>query len=357
VAAGAAAVVIVSLATVAISFAWEARLAKSVRNAAKALQADVPPAANPDANKHYLTGIYWRITPTIANLRKAEEEFKESIAADPLYAPAQAALAEVYGRLYFAETVSAEESLIPARPAAARALNLNSRLAASHEAAALVRLMDWDWAGAEREYRLAIELDPRHVRVRNAYATLYLNPAGRYQEAIEQLNKALQVDPVNVNANTEIGVNYRQMGKLAEAREQLEKSLELNPRAMGTRTERIILDEITGDYGNAARKMEAVFADGPDDPWIMSHFAYACTRVGRTADAQQVLQAMIARSHSNLHIAAVYAGLGKDDDALDWLERGVASRAPSMFWLKSDYRFTALRSHPRFQKLLPSLPK
>ena len=117
------------------------------------------------ANQHYLTGVYWRVTPTVANLRKAEAEFQSAIAADPSYAPAHAALAEVYGRLYFMETVSAEESLVPARPTAATALKLGPHLAAAHEAAALVHLIDWNWSAAEREYRLAIDLDPKQVRV------------------------------------------------------------------------------------------------------------------------------------------------------------------------------------------------
>jgi Tfp pilus assembly protein PilF len=290
-------------------------------------------------------------------LRRAEGEFKEAIAADPAYAPAYAALAEVYGRLYFMETVSAEESLVPARPAAATALKLDPRLAASHEAAALVGLIDWDWAGAEREYQLAIDLDPQQVRTRQAYAQLYLGPAGRYREANDQLEQALQVDPVDINLITELGVNYRQLGKLEPARAQLQRSLELNPTAMGTRTEIIILDELTGQYATAAQKMDAVYADGPDDPWVMGHYGYACARAGRTADALRVLQALKTTSRAAMHIAAVYAGLGNNDEALGWLERGVASRSPSMFWLRSDFRFAALRSHPRFQKLLPSLPR
>ena len=341
--AGAAAAVVLSLAIVAFTFARQSRLAV--------------PAANPQTNQHYLTGVYWRVTPTVAHLRKAEEEFKAAIAADPSYAPAHAALAEVYGRLYFTETVSAAESLIPARPAVATALKLDPRLAASHEAAALVHLIDWDWPGAEREYRRAIELDPFHVRSRQAYAQLYLSPAGRYQEVIAQLTRALQLDPVNVNLITEIGTNYRHLGNLAAAREQFRKSLELNPAALGTRTEFIILDEVAGHYAEAAQKMEAVYADGPDDPWIMGHFGYACARAGRTADALRMLHVLQTTSRADMHIAAVYAGLGRNDEALVWLERGVASRSPSMFWLKSDFRFAALHAIPRFQKLLTALPR
>jgi tetratricopeptide (TPR) repeat protein len=355
---GAAAAVVCSLAVVAISFAWGARLAKGGRIAAGKMAAGVAASAsNPEANRHYLTGVYWRGTPTVAHLRKAEAEFKAAIAADPSNGPAQAALAEVYGRLYFMETVSAEESLIPARPAAAKALEFGPQLAESHEAAALVHLIDWDWAGAEREYRRAIELDPRQVRVRHAYAQLYLSPAGRYPEVIEQLHKAIELDPVDINLITELGVNYRHLGNLAAAREQLQKSIDLNPSALGTRTEIIILDEIAGRYVDAARKMESVYADGSDDPWVMGHFGFACAMAGRTADARRILQALETTSRADMHIAAVYAGLGQNDAALDWLERGIASRSPSMFWLKSDFRFAALRSSPRFQKLLAPLPR
>ena len=353
----AAAVAMLGLAVGAIGFTWQARQSGRPAAGASRTQARAVSSSNPEANKHYLTGVFWRIEPTIAHLRKAESEFRAAIDADPSYGPAQAALAEVYGRLYFTESVSAEQSLVPSRAAAAKALEHAPQLAASHEAAALVHLIDWDWAGAEREYLRAIELDPKHVRTRQAYAQLYLSPAGRYQQAIEHLQKAIELDPVNVNLVTELGVNYRLLGKLGLARETFQRSLELHPSALGTRTNIVILDQLAGNYSEAAQKMEAIYRDGSDDPWVMGQFGYTCAMAGRTADARRILGDLKAGSHSALHIAAVHAGLGEKDAALDWLERGVAMHAPSLFWLRSDFRFASLRSEPRLQRLLDRLPK
>jgi hypothetical protein len=89
----------------------------------------------------------------------------------------------------------------------------------------------------------------------------------------------------------------------------------------------------------------------------MGQFGYTCAMAGRTSDARRILGDLKAGSHSALHIAAVHAGLGEKDAALDWLERGVAMHAPSLFWLRSDFRFASLRSEPRLQRLLDRLPK
>jgi len=88
----------------------------------------------------------------------------------------------------------------------------------------------------------------------------------------------------------------------------------------------------------------------------MGHLGYAYAKAGRTADARRTLAALTATSTANMHIAAVHAGLGQADSALDWLERGLAARSPSMFWLKSDFRFAGLHAHPRYAALAARLP-
>jgi serine/threonine-protein kinase len=321
------------------------------------------PAPTPQAYERYMTGIYWRAIPTVDRLYKALGEFQAAAAADPAWAPAQAGVAETYGRLYYAETLSTPDSVVTAksvtaaaRTAADRALQLDGSLARAHEAAALVALIDWDMARADSEYRRALELDPSDVRTRFAYAQLCLNPSRRYREAIQELQKGLELDPVSTNMITELGAAYRMSGQFALAREQFRKSLALDPNAAGTRTNLAFTDVEEGRYGDAVARLEKVNAEWPGDPWIMGHLGYAYAKAGRAADARRVLEETARSSTAAMHIAAIYAGLGENERALDWLEKGVALHSPSMFWLKTDFRFDGLRGTPRYAALARRMP-
>jgi serine/threonine protein kinase/tetratricopeptide (TPR) repeat protein len=341
----------IGLAGGAISISKAGLLGQKVEFAAKH-----GTSPNAEAYRHYMTGVYWRGAPSVIRLRRAAIEFGAAVAADSSYAPAQAALAEVCARLYYTETAPAKEFVPTSRAAAARALALDEGLAQAHEAAALIKLIDWDIGGAAREYGRAIQLDPKNGRIRYSYAQLCLSPAGRYQDAADQLRKAIELDPVSMYLITELGATYRMMGDFAAAREQFRKSLDLNPTSIGTRTNLAALDSATGNYAEAVRNLEKINADGPGDPWVMGHLGFAYAKSGRVPDARRTLAALAAASTASMHIAAVYAGLRDSEAALEWLERGVAQKSPSLFWLRSDFRFSELRSLPRYKALAARLP-
>src|SRR5437899_12313392 len=94
--------------------------------------------------------------------------------------------------------------------------------------------------------------------------------------------------------------------------------------------------------------MEAINAYGRGYPWIMGHMGFVYAKAGRLADARRILEALKITSTADMHIAAVYSGLGEADSALDWLARGVANHSPSMLWMKFDFRFAGLHSNPRY---------
>ena len=342
-------------------FAVEKEIAQAIADSLRPHHLGVPAeqeiTPNPEAYRLYLTGVYWRSTPSPENLRKAINEFRNAIAADPRYAAAQAAMAEAYEKLYYTETVPLEETAALAKAAAAKAVALDERLSQAHEAAAIAHLIDWDLSGAEREFHRALQLDPADVRTRYAYAQLCLNPAGRHQEAVEQLRYATSLDPVARYLITELGSTYLMNGQFAAAREQFQKSLELNPKALGTRTNLAATDAAQGRYAEAVARLEAVNAEGPGDPWIMGHLGYAYAKAGRTVEARRIL-ATLAGEHpaAALHIAAVHAGLGETNQALDCLDRGLTAHSPSMLWLKTDFRFAGLRSEPRYVAQARRLP-
>jgi serine/threonine-protein kinase len=342
-------------------FAVEKEIAQAIADSLRPHHLGVPAeqeiTPNPEAYRLYLTGVYWRSTPSPENLRKAINEFHNAIGADPRYAAAQAALAEAYEKLHYTETVPLEETAALAKAAAAKAVALDERLSQAHEAVAIARLIDWDLPGAEREFHRALQLDPADVRTRYSYAQLCLNPAGRHQEAVEQLRYARSLDPVARYLITELGSTYLMNGQFAAAREQFQKSLELNPKALGTRTNLAATDAAQGRYAEAVARLEAVNAEGPGDPWIVGHLGYAYAKAGRTVEARRILATLTgAHPAAALHIAAVHAGLGETNQALDCLDRGLTAHSPSMLWLKTDFRFAGLRSEPRYVALVTRLP-
>jgi serine/threonine-protein kinase len=349
-------------------FTLEQEIAQAIAASLRAERrfAGVPRGAAPapEAYRRYLTGRYWRISPTLTNLHRALAEFTAATAADPGYAKAYAGIAEAYARIYFAEIVSTEagaatmeDALSKARAFAAKALDLDGMLSDAHEASALVHIIDWDPTGAEREYRRALELDPANVRARFAYAQLCLNPAQRFDEAARQLLAALEVDPVSLNLITELGATYRLSGQEARAREFFWRSLDLDPQAFGTRTNLAVADAAQGRFADAVARLEAVNADDPGDAWIMGHLGYAYGKAGRSGEARRTLAALCANSTAALHIAAVYEGLGEDEQALGALEQGVSARSPSLLWLRTDFRFAKLQSQPRYTALLARVPR
>jgi TolB-like protein/Tfp pilus assembly protein PilF len=342
-------------------FAVEKEIAQAIADSLRPHHLGVPAeqeiTPNPEAYRLYLTGVYWRSTPSPENLRKAINEFRNAIAADPRYAAAQAALAEAYEKLYYTETVPLEETAAIAKAAAAKAVALDERLSQGHEAAAIARLIEWDLPGAEREFHRALQLDPADVRTRYSYAQLCLNPARRHQEAIEQLRYARSLDPVARYLITELGSTYLMSGQFARAREEFQKSLALNPKALGTRTNLAATDAAQGRYVEAVARLEAVNAEGPGDPWIVGHLGYAYAKAGRTVEARRILATLTgAHPAAALHIAAVHAGLGETNQALDCLDRGLTAHSPSMLWLKTDFRFAGLRSEPRYVAQARRLP-
>jgi TolB-like protein/Flp pilus assembly protein TadD len=315
-------------------------------------------APAPEAYRHYMTGNYWRVEPTVDHLYRARDEYAAAIAADPAYAPAHAGLAECLARLCFTEVVGGVPDLIArARESAHKAVELDDLLGAAHEASALVHMVDWQFADAEHEYRRALQLAPSNVRVRYAFAQLLLNPGLHYDEAANQLRAALELDPVSQNLITELGATYRLAHKPEAAMVQFRHSLDLNPRAYGTRTNMAVLEMETGRYDQAITLLKTVNVDNPGDPWILGHLGYAYGKIGRTAEARAILATLLKTSTAAMHIAAVYVGLRENGHALDALERGAAMRSPSILWLRTDFRFAPLRDQARYAAIAAKLPR
>lgn len=306
---------------------------------------------NIEAYNFYLRGRYFWNKRTEEEVNKAVEYFKKAIERDPRYALAYAGLADsyiIYGSWHF---LSPNESFPESKKAAIKALEIDPLLAEAHNALAFDTFAyDWDWQGAEKGFKRALELNPNYAVGRQFYSE-YLGAMGRFDEALTEIRRAQELDPLSLMISAVAGKIYFFAGKYDKAIEQLQKTLETGP---DFRPAHIYLGETylkTGMYINAL--LELKIAD--DLPRI--GFAYAMR--GKTADAYQVLKELVEQSQhkyvSQSRLAAIYFALGENDQGFGWLERAYEERDYLLSQIKVSISFDSIRLTPRFKALLKKM--
>src|SRR6266478_9837113 len=184
---------------------------------------------DPEAYEAYLLGrAYFYKAPTKTNWTRAKEYFEKAIEKDPGYAPAYGGLAVLYMRMRGVPTRDARDIRLQARRWAEKALKLDDTLAEAHTALARIAQQEWDWAGAEREYRRAIEFNPSYPTAHIWYAQ-YLWAMLRSDESAAEAKRAQQLDPVSPFVNTWAGAAYFYAGRADEGMASMQKALELDP--------------------------------------------------------------------------------------------------------------------------------
>jgi serine/threonine protein kinase/Tfp pilus assembly protein PilF len=287
---------------------------------------------------------------------------EQAIALDPGYALAHAMLAESYFWSAFWGMMDPREAFAGAKSAAIEALRLDNTVADAHSALGTVLgCGEFDWRGAEREFDRARELNPSSTTVRYAYAWCYamwfLLPLGRTEEALAEMRRALELDPLDPFYNALLGYLLHATGRFDLAVTQFQRAIDLDPTfnfshmlfAMtSTVMERPDLAIAT------AEKAHELSGRSATTLWVLSN-AYA--RAGRTAEAREILQELKARRQSS-HVPAsafalVHLGLHEVDECLEWLARAVEERDPIIVTsLKTAQGYDPLRPHPAFQALL-----
>ena len=288
------------------------------------------------------------------DLRKSIELYKAAVAADPGYALAWAGLAKTWSILAAWEEIRPAEVLPQAAKAARKAVALDRDLSEAHHALARVQVFhERDWAGAERSFRRAIELDQAHGEPRCDYAHLVLNPNGRFGEAVQELQRATALDSNKVRLYVELANTHIKARQYERAFEPLEISRKLLPSAPSVYVWLGIANSGKGDYAEALRRFEEAAAIRRSG-WLLGHLGFTYARLGRREEAEKIveeLQGMAGKRVSDFDIAVIRAGLGDKERALAALERAFDAWAGSMLWLKVDYRLDDLHGEPRFRAL------
>ena len=314
------------------------------------------PSVSPDAHDAYLKGRYFFNRPSDDNLQKAIAQFEEAVRLSPTFAPAFSGLSDAYLWAGYNEGfLTATEARPKARAAAERAVQLDDASAEAHTSLAVFKLFyEYDMAGCEREFRRAFALNPNYAFAHDQFG-LALAFQGRYQEAIAEGERAIELDPLSPQVLIDATMPFM-FQRIAEAAKKLgRRAAELDPTFFFP----VLIDGWTdlemGKFREAIPALKKAKAmESP--PFVTAYLAFAYGAAGDRASANAEIEDLKKMSPDGtvlpFNLALAYLGLGDRVRALDNLERALAADSQMMTWIGRDTIFDPLRSEPRFAALL-----
>lgn len=344
-------------------FAVQEEIARTVASALSAELVDRLPkvlvaraTSNPKAYQHYLRGRHLWNNRTREGIQGAKEAFEAAVALDPSYAAAYAGLADAWQLLPDYSDVPATEGLARARAAALRAIALDTTMAEAYASlAAVLDDYDHDWAGAEQAYRRAIALNPAYATARQ-WLAIHLADRGRFDEAIDEIERARRLDPLSRIINTAVGaIRYFARdypGAIAEYRTVLDQDPDfaLAWALMG----RVFL--VAGQIDEAVTALQKGVELSKGDPSYRAVYAAALAAANRREEATALARALKdvgPRAYVPYpELASAFLYLGDDSTALELFARGIEKRDPAIKHLRVEPLYDRVREHPRFKELL-----
>jgi len=345
-------------------FSVQEEISKSVAEALRVtvsgeepIQRPKPRVCNVNAYNHYLIGRAFWNKQTEPGFRAAITHFENSLAEDPSYAKAYLGISDCYRKLEFWGLMSPTDALPQATAAAQKALELDSSLIeAKVPLAAMMAINEWKWAQADAMFQEILRFLPDYAPAHQAYAVMCLAPMRRFEEAIEQIQVARQLDPLALLGNAHVGGVFYLAGRYDEAIEQLRNTLELDPcyhlAYMGLA---IALGQ-KGMFDDAIATLDKAKTLAGEIMPIRGALGNIYARAGKIREAEAVLQELFdlegMRYVSPLDFALVYAGLGKTEEFFQCLEKAAAAHCGRLAWALIEPRYENLRSDPRFVALI-----
>jgi TolB-like protein/DNA-binding winged helix-turn-helix (wHTH) protein len=310
---------------------------------------------NPEAYEAYLRGRYFWNRRDVGGFQKAIEYFNQAIKRDPNFALAYAGLADC-------DTLLALDTLGPglmaeAKVAALKAIDLDDGLAEAHTSLAAVRIfLDWDWTGSELEFKRALDLNPNYAAAHHWYGNILLGPLGRHEEAIAELNRARELDPLSLIINTDLGYAYYLDRQYDTAFAQYQKVLAMDHNFVPLHHDLLMYYAHEKKY-DAWLQEEA--ADSAGDPErvqtlerLYANGGFAAVML-KMAGSRGTLEsnAKVSQHGSFCTSAEAYAALQATRPALAALEQCYLEREPGLIYLKVDPAWDSMRSEHAFQNL------
>jgi len=314
---------------------------------------------NVEAHILYLKGLAAYSKSTKEGLEKSIEYYREAIERDPVYATAYAATADSFIRIGFKELQPSKEAFRKAKTFAEKALEIDPNLADAHLSfGSVIRNLDWDYEGAEKEFRKVIELNPNLAEAHSRLAVL-LAQESNFEEAIQEVRRALELDPMSADKSAVAGMLYLYSRRYDESIALLTNATELDPNLTGAYHNLGLALVQKGSIAEGIKYIEKAVKTEPGAESKME-LAYAYTRAGNMEEARKILSELIEGYKENPGLAAaiagVYASVGEKDKAIAWLEKAYEEHSGFLkAHLGVDFVFDPLRSDPRFILLLKKI--
>jgi serine/threonine protein kinase/Flp pilus assembly protein TadD len=307
------------------------------------------PTLSREAYQLYLRGSFHSEKLSPDDFQKSLHYCRQALEIDPAYATAHARTSAAYLAMGLFGYIRPCDAFACAKAAALKAVEIDGTLAEAHLALGYVLLFfEWDWPGAEKEFRQAIEINPNSSDVHLGLAS-WFTVMGRYDDMVNEVQIAVQLDPLSVNAIFRLGTGFYECRRYAEAEEQLQKALKLHPGFDFAAYVLAMVYSVQGKHEDALRMM----ATAADTPTTRAYMALAHVRAGHREKALEIVHE--AERHPREDFAAlvlsvVHGLLGEEDQAITILERLFEERLPALAYLNGR-TYAPLRGSPRFQNL------
>lgn len=316
---------------------------------------------NTEAYQLYLKGRYYWNKRTEEGMLKGIEYFKQTIKIDPGYALAYVGLADAYILLGVYNYLPPNETMPKAKVAALRALEIDDLLGEGHASLAHLKMLyDWDWLGAEKEFKRAIELNPGYAPAHQWY-TLNLSWTGRLDEAMAEIKKAQELDPLSLIINTDVGLIHYLAGRYDQAIEQCQKTLEIDPNFFVTHLGLGFAYEQKGMFQKAINELQQALALSGGSTLVLAELGRVYAMSGNKEEAQKIAMTLNELSQqkyvSPYSMARLYLCRGEIDLGFEWLYKAVKEK--SLFLIHAPFNvdpcFKDLNSDSRFTELLKKM--
>jgi len=347
-------------------FAVQSEVARSVAAALEGqlLSKPFPPAAepsqaNPKAYAAYLKGRALLSSRTLADIRSAIRSFERAVGLDPSRAESHAALAMAYGLLSDYASSAPADTWMKARASALAALSLDSDLPEAHAALGLVLESEWDWCGAEREFRRAVDIVPSYAQAHH-WLGIMLLCRGRFDEAIASLEASIALDPLSGVQHGALGQAFWWAGRPDRALSEFELQLLVGGDNRDLRLVRglIYLEQGRVELARSDIEKAKEFA-GSDDPEVELAYAQILEASGEKGAVDAALGRALAVATqepiSPYVLSLYYFAIGQADKGFELLERGYEARDPRLPEMAGDPYLAMYRSDPRYMDLLQRL--
>ncbi len=331
-----------------------ARAATAKNEARPSAEATTDPATH----RLYLQGRYYWNRRTDEDLRKSADNFQQAIDRDPNYALAWAGLADAYLMLGAWSVVQPKDAYPRAKAAAERAIVLDESLAEPHATLGYLKtLYEWDWPGADREFKRAIELQPAYGTAHHWYAYYFIT-VGDAVHAIAEIERAREIDPLSQVINAEVGYFYLTVRDYPRALEEIRKTIDLDPASPWTRLRLAEVYALLGRTREAVVELRAPSLDAGSDSVQVASAAALYAQCGDRTTALALIRDLEAEAGKRYIMPAVlaqpYTAIGNTDRAFELLNRAIDERSLVASWLRLP-RFDPLRADPRFKALFDRL--